>query len=79
MILNNPDIKEIRGISDKRASMYHKLGIFTTEDLIGFYPRNYIDYSRPKKIKAYTLFRQSNGISHRGERRNGRNADNLLQ
>ncbi len=50
MILNNPDIKEIRGISDKRASMYHKLGIFTTEDLIGFYPRNYIDYSRPKKI-----------------------------
>lgn len=50
MILNNPDIKEIRGISDKRASMYHKLGIFTAEDLIGFYPRNYIDYSRPKKI-----------------------------
>lgn len=50
MIVNNSEIKNIKGISDKRAAMYHKLGIFTTEDLIGFYPRDYIDYTEPKKI-----------------------------
>ena len=50
MTANNTDIKEIKGISDKRAAMYHKLGIFTADDLIGFYPRDYVDYSSPKKI-----------------------------
>ena len=50
MTANNTDIKEIKGISDKRAAMYHKLGIFTADDLIGFYPRDYVDYYRKKKI-----------------------------
>lgn len=50
MITNNAEITSIKGISDKRASMYRKLGIFTVEDLISFYPRDYIDYSAPKKI-----------------------------
>lgn len=50
MITNNAEITSIKGISDKRAAMYRKLGIFTVEDLISFYPRDYIDYSAPKKI-----------------------------
>ena len=38
MIKNNTEITKIKGISDKRAAMYNKLGIFTAEDLISFYP-----------------------------------------
>ena len=50
MITNNTEITKIKGISDKRAAMYDKLGISTAEDLISFYPRDYIDYTEPKKI-----------------------------
>lgn len=50
MITNNTEITKIKGISDKRAAMYNKLGISTAEDLISFYPRDYIDYTEPKKI-----------------------------
>lgn len=50
MITNNAEITKIKGISDKRAAMYNKLGIFTAEDLISFYPKDYIDYTQPKNI-----------------------------
>lgn len=50
MITNNTEITKIKGISDKRAVMYNKLGIFSAEDLISFYPRDYIDYTEPKSI-----------------------------
>lgn len=50
MITNNAEITKIKGISDKRAAMYNKLGIYTAEDLISFYPRDYIDYTEPKNI-----------------------------
>ncbi|MCM1055522.1 MAG: ATP-dependent DNA helicase RecG [Bacteroides sp.] len=50
MIKNNAEITKIKGISEKRAAMYRKLGIFTAEDLISLYPRDYIDYTKPKKI-----------------------------
>ena len=50
MIKNNTEITKIKGISDKRAAMYNKLGIFTAEDLISFYPRDYINYTEPKNI-----------------------------
>ena len=50
MITNNTEITKIKGISDKRAALYNKLGISTAEDLISFYPRDYIDYTEPKKI-----------------------------
>lgn len=50
MITNNTEITYLKGIGEKRAVMYRKLGINTLEELIEFYPRDYIDYSEPKKI-----------------------------
>lgn len=50
MITNNTEITYLKGIGEKRAVMYRKLGINTLDDLIGFYPKDYIDYSEPKKI-----------------------------
>lgn len=50
MIKNNIDITFLKGVGEKRAAMYRKLGIAAVDDLITFYPRDYIDYTDPKPI-----------------------------
>jgi len=44
------DVKYIKGVGPNRAELLHKLVIFTLEDLITYYPRDYEDRSQPKKI-----------------------------
>ena len=46
----NKDIKYIKGVGPNRAVLLNKLGIFTLGDLITYYPRDYDDRSKPKKI-----------------------------
>lgn len=50
MIKNNIDITFLKGVGEKRAAMYRKLGINTVDELITFYPKDYIDYTHPKPI-----------------------------
>ncbi len=44
------EIQFIKGVGPQRAALMHKLGIDTLEDLITYYPRDYEDRSKPKKI-----------------------------
>ena len=44
------EIKYIKGVGPNRAELLNKLGIFTLQDLITYYPRDYEDRSKPKKI-----------------------------
>lgn len=37
----------IKGIGDKTKSLFNKLGIYNTEDLMRYYPRNYDIYEKP--------------------------------
>ena len=46
----NKDVKYIKGVGPNRAALLNKLGIFTLDDLITYYPRDYEDRSKPKKI-----------------------------
>lgn len=46
------DIKIVKGIGDKTASLYGKLGINTVNDLITYYPRAYKTYSEPVPVKT---------------------------
>ena len=46
----NKDVKYIKGVGPNRAGLLNKLGIFTLDDLITYYPRDYEDRSKPKKI-----------------------------
>ncbi len=41
------DIKELKGVGEKKAALYLKLGIKTVEELTEYYPRAYIDLSEP--------------------------------
>ena len=44
------DIQYIKGVGPNRAKLLNKLGVFTLDDLIHYFPRMYEDRSKPKKI-----------------------------
>ncbi len=44
-------ITALKGVGEKRAGLYAKLGIYTIGDLLEHYPRSYIDLTGPLTIK----------------------------
>jgi len=44
------DIQYIKGVGPNRAKLLYKIGIQNLEDLITYYPRDYEDRGKPKKI-----------------------------
>ena len=44
------DVKFVKGVGPNRVKLLNKLNIFTLEDLITYFPREYEDRSKPKKI-----------------------------
>lgn len=44
-------IQSIKGVGEKTSSVFHKMGIVTIEDLMGYYPRDYDVYKRPVQIE----------------------------
>ena len=50
MIDLKKDVKYIKGVGPNRVKLLNKIGIFTLEDLISYYPRTYEDRSKPKTL-----------------------------
>lgn len=46
----NTNIQYLKGVGEKRAKILNKLGIFTVGDLLRFYPRDYMDWSKVTSI-----------------------------
>lgn len=44
------NVQYIKGVGEARAKLLHKLGIYDVEDIITYFPRDYEDRSRLKKI-----------------------------
>lgn len=44
------NVKYIKGVGPNRVELLNKLGIYTLKDMITYYPRDYEDRSKPKKI-----------------------------
>lgn len=44
------DIRYLKGVGEKRAELFSKLGINSVGDLLDFYPRMYEDWSKVRKI-----------------------------
>ena len=51
MVDLNQDIQYIKGVGPNRVKLLNKLGIYTLKDIITYYPRQYEDRSKPKKIE----------------------------
>lgn len=50
MVDLNQDVKFVKGVGPNRVKLLNKLNIYTLKDLITYYPREYEDRSKPKKI-----------------------------
>ena len=48
------NIKELKGIGDKTAALLNRLSVYTVEDLVGLYPRDYDVYEKPVFIGEIT-------------------------
>lgn len=46
----NTNIQYLKGVGEKRAKILNKLDIFTVGDLLRFYPRDYMDWSKITSI-----------------------------
>ena len=44
------DILSVKGVGEKTARLFRKIGIDTVEDLIHDYPRDYVVYPEPRKL-----------------------------
>ncbi|MCM1286498.1 MAG: ATP-dependent DNA helicase RecG [Acetobacter sp.] len=51
MLSLESNIKFIKGVGEKRAKLFNKLGIFDVDALIHFYPRKYEDWTKTKSVK----------------------------
>ncbi|MBR2133674.1 MAG: ATP-dependent DNA helicase RecG [Eubacterium sp.] len=51
MLSLNSNIQYIKGVGEKRAELFHKLGIFDVDSLIRFYPRKYEDWTKTNTVK----------------------------
>ena len=45
-------VQYLKGVGPKTAEKFAKLGVATVEDLLGLYPRRYVDYSNPAPVAA---------------------------
>lgn len=50
MINQSTDIRYLKGIGEKRAELFNKLGVFSVGDLVRYYPRAYEDRSDIRHI-----------------------------
>ncbi len=49
-MLENTQIKFLKGVGEKRAKQFNKLGVYSVDALLHFYPRAYEDWSKIVKI-----------------------------
>ncbi|MBQ6236282.1 MAG: ATP-dependent DNA helicase RecG [Clostridia bacterium] len=45
------ELTDLKGIGPKRIALFSELGIHTPEDLLSFYPREYLDYSQTVPLR----------------------------
>ena len=50
MIDLKQSVQYIKGVGPQRAALLQKLNIYTLEDLITYFPRDYEDRSKPKEL-----------------------------
>lgn len=51
MLSLESNIKFIKGVGEKRAKLFNKLGIFDVDTLVHFYPRKYEDWTKNQSVK----------------------------
>ena len=53
-MLGETSVRALKGVGEKRAALYEKMGIYTLLDLLQHYPRSYEDWSRAVPVSLAT-------------------------
>ncbi len=48
--MNSVPLQYVKGVGEKRAQLLNKLGIFSLDGLVHYFPRGYLDFSAPLRI-----------------------------
>ena len=56
-------VRSLKGVGDKIEKNLNKLGIFTVEDLLEYYPRTYQTYDAPVDVSEVTPGKRCERIS----------------
>ena len=51
MKLSDYDIQFVKGVGEKKARLFNKLGVYSLENLLHYYPRKYLDQSKTVSVK----------------------------
>ena len=51
MKLSEYDIQFVKGVGEKKARLFNKLGVYSLENLLHYYPRKYLDQSETVSVK----------------------------
>ncbi len=54
-MLLDQDIKDIKGVGEKTAALFHKVGVYSLWDLLCYYPRNYEIFHPPVTVDQLEL------------------------
>ena len=46
------ELTDLKGIGPKRAALFAELNVHTPEDLLRFYPKEYLDYTHVNQISS---------------------------
>ena len=57
-------ITAVRGISDKLAPRFHKLGVNTVRDMLYFFPRRHIDYSKRQSVATLEVGQEQTVVAN---------------
>ena len=57
MLYSEREVKYVKGVGEKTAQLLNKLGIFTLDALLNFYPKSYIDLSDITKLSDAAFFK----------------------
>ncbi|MBQ8752760.1 MAG: ATP-dependent DNA helicase RecG, partial [Clostridia bacterium] len=53
-MLGETSVRALKGVGERRAALYEKIGIYTLLDLLQHYPRSYEDWSRAVPVSEAT-------------------------
>lgn len=45
-------LRELKGVGEKTEKLFQKIGVYDTDDLLRYYPRNYDAYEEPEEIAS---------------------------
>lgn len=48
--INGTEFETLKGVGEKTEKLFWKVGIYDTDDLLHYYPRNYDEYETPVDI-----------------------------